>query len=80
MVSRASRSISSSPPKMTRRSLIVGLMAAALVSTCTVGTGGVPEEEDEPLMERTHRPTECAHLYNVGRSREWQDCMGVGPK
>ena len=22
----------------------------------------------------------CAHLYNVGRSREWRECMGVGPK
>lgn len=65
---------------MTRRSLLVGLVAASLVSTCAVGTGGVPEEEDEPLRVRTHRPTECAHLYNVGRSREWQDCMGVGPK
>lgn len=66
---------------MTRRSLLVGLLAASLVSTCTVGTGGVPvdEEDDEPLTRR-HLPTECRHLYNVGRSREWQDCMGVGPK
>ena len=26
------------------------------------------------------RPPSCGHLYNVGRSREWQECMGVGPK
>lgn len=23
---------------------------------------------------------DCGHLYNVGRSVEWQNCMGVGPK
>lgn len=23
---------------------------------------------------------ECGHLYNVGRSAEWQICMGVGKK
>ena len=35
------------------------------------------EEEDE---EELSLPQLCRHLYNVGRSREWQDCMGVGPK
>ena len=65
---------------MTRRSLLVTLGACVLVSTCGVGTGTPPDEDEEPLVQRTHRPTECAHLYNVGRSREWQDCMGVGPK
>ena len=27
-----------------------------------------------------HRPTECRHLYNVGKHKEWSECMGVGYK
>lgn len=65
---------------MTRRKFLVALVSVTLVSTCTVGTGDAPDEEDEPLVQRTHKPTACAHLYNVGKSVEWQNCMGVGPK
>ena len=45
------------------------------MSGCTVQPSGVsvPCRELQP-----HRPTKCKHLYNVGRSNEWQACMGVG--
>ena len=44
------------------------------VSGCTVQPRGVsvPCRELQP-----HRPTKCERLYNVGRSNEWQACMGV---
>lgn len=31
------------------------------------------------LMEQT-QAQRCEHLYNVGRSDEWAECMGVGKK
>ena len=39
----------------------------------------------EPTPELTLRPQfgtyppDCGHLYNTGRSKEWQECMGIGP-
>lgn len=38
-------------------------------------------DEPKPQIERTlSLPEQCAHLYNVGRHKEWADCMGVGYK
>ena len=50
------------------------LVSPESVSGCTVQPNGVsvPCRELQP-----HRPTKCEHLYNVGRSNEWQACMGV---
>lgn len=34
---------------------------------------------DEPTpAPRTQLPSECAHLYNKGKHKEWAACMGVG--
>lgn len=47
-------------------------------------TGAVWHHYHDAVYKRTEvrQPTrpDCGHLYNVGKSVEWQNCMGVGPK
>ena len=55
-----------------------------LVSTSLGSCSSVPQHQEiihelpPPKETVPHRPTDCRHLYNVGRSSEWFDCMGVG--
>lgn len=60
------------------------------ILVCAVLTGSCVSRNESPVdwpgiadeieVTHTHLPTKCRHLYDVGRSVEWQICMGVGPK
>jgi len=45
-----------------------------------------PVKLPKPVPDRVSRymgvppPPDCSEFYNVGRSKEWADCMGVGEK
>lgn len=66
------------------RILGITLMWAMLTSVSYHSKG--PSKQAEQSGVREYRfmsippPPSCEHLYNVGKSVEWQNCMGVGPK
>jgi len=50
------------------------LAAVLLLATC----GDEGERVVLPEQVKLTLPQQCHHLYNVGRHREWADCIGVG--
>lgn len=70
-----------------RRLTLIGVMTMLLIE---LGSGSsVEDPRTAPRWKPTsndstgltpHLPTECRHLYNVGRHKEWSACMGVGYK
>ena len=59
------------------------LVLALLLNSCSY-FDLIESVEQQALQftndDKRHRPTECRHLYNVGKSIEWMECMGVGLK
>ena len=65
-------------------SIMVALVysGATMVETMQLHSVGKSLAHDPaPLRPQfgTREP-DCGHLYNVGRHREWAECMGVGYK
>ncbi len=57
---------------------VFGFITGVLVTiTYTVITAARPPEPAVAQVYRVSQP-KCAHLYNVGKHKEWADCMGVG--
>lgn len=60
--------------------LCVGLLTLLVSGLAIVSCGTKPEVVIYKPAERLKLPQSCSHLYNVGRSDEWYECMGVGKK
>lgn len=64
---------------------VVGILSTLVLYGCFQFAMLLERRCQEELVHvkqevRLTLPEKCAHLYNVGRSEEWQECMGVGPK
>ena len=66
-----------------RSLIVIAIMALALIELGSSSSDALPNvPKPRPLQGVTptlkfHRPTECRHLYNVGKHKEWSACMGV---
>ena len=52
------------------------LLTVLIMSNCSVEP--LPAVPDLVRPPRQTLPQKCAPLYNVGRHKEWAECMGVG--
>ena len=43
-------------------------------------SGCEEQSKHVPRPEFGTVPPDCGHLYNVGKHKDWADCMGVGFK
>lgn len=69
---------------MTKMTVVI-LMVLLIVSGTIVMTAYTHSKRahtrgPETSQSVNRRTDECAHLFNVNRSEDWQTCMGVGPK
>ncbi len=62
--------------------LAFGITGALLVAAALllVQMATLPAPVVVKQAQKLTLPELCAPLYNVGRSRDWQRCMGVEPK
>jgi hypothetical protein len=62
--------------------ILVFASVAALLNSCVYFN--LPESIKEQQIifdsDGPSLPEQCRHLYNIGMSEAWMDCMGVGLK
>lgn len=59
---------------------IITITACLITGSCVTRIESPSVSVSPTEAPEYHRPTACRHLYNTGRSLEWQHCMGVGPR
>ena len=57
--------------------IVLAIIVIGMVTGCNADPQP-PVQQTLPVQTVDKRPRMCDNLYNVGKHREWAECMGVG--